>query len=54
MITYLISAIVFVLSTFGFARAINREPGDRVSGLEWFLSAGVGVLAGACSLSLFR
>ena len=54
MIAYLMAAFVFVSTTFGFAHAINREPGDRISWLEWFLSAGVGVLFGACGLALLR
>ena len=51
--TVLVLAIILgCVSTVSFLRSIRRERGERASLLEWFLSAEVGGLAGACAFAL--
>jgi hypothetical protein len=54
MILIPFSVLMGLASTFGFARSINRKPDDRVSVVEWFVSAGVGCLTAAAIYSLLH
>lgn len=46
--------VIGFASTFGFAHAINRKKTDRISFVEWFVSAGVGCLTAAAIYSLLH